>query len=312
MRRLASLFIVIALLLAACGGRTPEPDTGGEGVAALDQTESDAGSATDEGAADKGKAKDGSNGAKPKPGKRNGGGQQSNAGGSSGNAGDAAPAEEGSGEGAGNGGSSRPDQPTPAAPIPAGTHSYDTDGSTTVSGSKRAMPDTTTLSAKAPRKGVQVQIRDLRDSEGNGTVVESHLVYHEDGVYLTYVKITATFPGGFTDVRELKPSKPALIAPTGAGPGATASFTMQGSGTRADVDIAAKRAQKVTIGGTSVTALVVDTRIVFSGAYEGEQLSTSWFWGKHVVAVREHVRTDVTNGPIRVQSEYEAVLTKLP
>jgi hypothetical protein len=302
---------VVLLLLAACGGRSPEPPADGEGVAALDQAETQTTPPKDEGNAGKEKDAGGAKG-KPPTGKGNGANRSDDANGSGAGDGNNAPADQGSDGSSANSDSSGAAQATPAVPIPAGTHSYDTDGSATVSGSRRPMPKTTTLGAKAPRKGQQVQIRDLRDSEGNGTVVESHLVYIEEGVYLTYVKITATFPGGFTDVRELQPSKPALIAPTGAGPGTTASFTMQGSGTRADVDIAAKSTQKVSIGGTSVNTLVVDTKIEFSGAYEGEQLSTSWFWGKHVLALKEHVRTDVTNGPIRVQSEYEATLTRLP
>jgi hypothetical protein len=60
-----------------------------------------------------------------------------------------------------------------------------------------------------------------------------------------------------------------------------------------------------------VQTLVVDTKIVFSGAIEGRQTSTSWFWGKHVMAVREAVATDVSSGPIRVQSQYQAQLTRL-
>jgi hypothetical protein len=197
-------------------------------------------------------------------------------------------------------------------PIPAGTHSYDTDGTTTVSGNTRRMPKSTTLTARGPRGDEQTQIRDLRDSDGNGTVVETRLLYREEGVYITYVKITASFPGGFTDVRELQPAKPELIAPTGAKPGASASFSMEGSGTRADVDVAAKRFEDVAVGGTNVRTLVIDTKIVFSGAIEGRQTSTSWFEGEHAMAVREAVATDVSSGPIRLQSQYQAQLTRLP
>jgi hypothetical protein len=318
------VLIVTLLLLSACGGKSAEqPPAGGEGVAALDQSPNDgAGTATNEDGSDKKKGDEASKkkgeADKDKGKDENAGAASSDASGGSNGGGSAPAANNSNGSSGSSGGSSGgsssngSSQAAPAVPIPAGTHSYDTSGSATVSGNKRPMPNPTTLTAKAPANGQQVQIRDLRDRDGNGTVLESHLVYSEEGVYLTYVKITATFPGGFTDVRELQPAKAALIAPTGAGPGSNASFTMQGSGTKADVTIAAKRWEKLSIGGSTVNALVVNTRIVFSGAYEGRQLSTSWFWGKHVLAVKEHVKTDVENGPIRVQSEYEATLTKLP
>lgn len=310
MKRLGGVVLVLALVLSACGGRSPEPASEGEGLAALDEQATTEGSATTDGG---GKARSKPNKEKERGGAKKGGAAkgdtEENAGGDD---------DSGSPGGSSNAGgqgrkpASRPPQADPAAPIPAGTLSYDTDGTQSVSGNEDRMPRTTTLSARAPRGEQQVQTRDLRDSDGDGTVVETHLLYRPDGVYLTYVKITATFSGGFTDVRELQPPKPVLIAPTGAKPGATASFTMSGSGTRADVDVAAKRFENVTIGDSTVRTLVVDTKIVFSGAIEGQQTSTTWFWGKHVLSVREAVATDVSNGPIRVQSQYQAILTRLP
>lgn len=309
MKRFGLVLAIVALLSPACGGRSQEPVNESDGLAALQTTSPDAGA---NGTKDKAKPK------APDKGKDAGGAKKKRPSGSASRGddsnGDSTAGSDGPAPAPGGGGkkAAQPAQAAAAVPVPAGTHSYDTDGTTTVSGNSRRMPKRTTLAARPPSNGRQVQIRDLRDSDGNGTVVETHLVYREEGVYLTYVKITATFPGGFTDVRELQPSKPELIAPTGAEPGAKAAFTLRGSGTRADVDVAAKRFEDVTVGGAKARTLVVDTKIVFSGAIEGQQTSTSWFWGKHVLAVREAVATDVSNGPIRVQSQYQAVLTRLP
>ncbi len=305
MKRIGYLFVVLALIAPACGGNSSEQTSEGGGLAALE--DGDAEQESGSGSAAKGsKTKEPPKDKSKKPGSSSDPGSQTSGG-----------TDSSSKNGSSGGGSSSKSGSTtsgakPASPIPNGTHSFETDGTTTVSGNQRDMPETTTLAARAPQGEEQTQIEDLRDSEGNGTVVESHLLYRPDGVYLTYVKITATFQGGLTDVRELKPNRPELIAPTGAGPGDSARFTMEGSGTKAEVSIQAKGFEDVVIGGSKVRALVVGTRIVFSGALEGEQVSTSWFWGKHVMAVREHVQTDVTNGPIRVQSNYEAVLTRLP
>ena len=295
MRRLGCALIVLTVLATACGGDSPEAADDGAGIAALDRE----GAEADRESGDKGNGKDKE--VTRKPSKTKAGGTSS----SSNSAPTSAPPS-------GDTGATETGGPQPATPVPSGTHSYDTDGQTTVSGNTRDMPKTTTLTARGPSGGRQVQVRDLRDQEGNGTVVETGLLYQKDGVYITYVKITATFPGGLTDVRELRPRRPALAAPTGARPGASGSFVMEGSGTRAAVTIKALRFEEIAVGGANVNTLVVGTRIVFSGAVEGEQTSTSWFWGKHVMALREQVSTDVTNGPIRFQSNYEAALTKLP
>ncbi|MFN2526442.1 MAG: hypothetical protein ABR505_09325 [Actinomycetota bacterium] len=198
-----------------------------------------------------------------------------------------------------------------ASPLSAGTYSYDTDGTVTVSGNRRPLPENTTLTADPPQGDVQRLVRDLRDSDGNGTVTETKLMFADDGVYLTYVKVTSKFPGGLTDVREFKLDPPELIAPRDIEPGFSRSFEMEGSGTRANVRIKALGFDDVTVDSRTIRALVVDTRIVFSGALEGEQNSRTWFWTKHILALREQVDSDVTNGPIRVQSEYEAVLREL-
>jgi hypothetical protein len=304
--------MVLVLVFSACGGRSAEPEPEGQGLAALGESPPPTGGTKAAHKDAKGGDKGGDKGAKGHPRPEGNGGRGQADGGDGGDDDGSAPSGTSGNAPSGNKAAPRGPQVAAAVPIPTGTHSYDTDGSQTVSGNTSRMPKTTTLTARAAREGEQTQIRDLRDSDGNGTVVETRLLYRDEGVYITYVKITASFPGGFTDVRELQPAKPELIAPTGAEPGAKTSFLMSGSGTRADVDVAAKRFQDVTIGGTTVRTLVVDTKIVFSGAIEGQQSSTTWFWGKHVMAVREAVATDVSSGPIRVQSQYQALLTRLP
>jgi hypothetical protein len=307
-RRFLIVLLLAALVAPACGGKS-EPTGDQGGISALQGSENDNGPAATE-AGDQKKERDDND-----KGSHKGGAKQDESkddaatdpGGDSSGSGD---------DGGGSGGDAQSGgdapQAHPAVAVPAGTYGYSTDGQTTVSGNSHPMPDRTTLSAQAPRSGEQRDLRDLRDGDGNGQLIETHLLYKPEGVYLTYLKVTSTFPGGLTDVREFDIPKPQPIAPTGVGPGYTQSFSVKGSGTRADVTLKALRREKVTIGGSSVTTLVVDTKIVFSGSLKGEQHSTSWFWGKHVLAVKEQVHTDVTNGPIRVQSDYEAVLEHLP
>lgn len=202
-------------------------------------------------------------------------------------------------------------EPLAAAPIPAGSYVYDTDGRTSLSGSERPLPSSTTLTADPARSSVQRQVRDLRDAEGNGTVTETRFAYRPDGVYLAYVKVTSRFPGGLTDVREFVPGEPKLISPAGAGPGFHTSFTLQGSGTTARFDIRALKSQRIRVGGERVVAVVVATEVIFRGAIEGRQDALSWFWPEHLLLLREEVHTDVSSGAIRVRTDYEAILTSL-
>ncbi|MFN2390137.1 MAG: hypothetical protein ABR575_11110 [Actinomycetota bacterium] len=306
MRRLFAVLVVLSLVVTGCGGNSPDDVASERGIPALTEP----GGGKDEPSAGRRDGK-GRGAAKKGPGGRPGKGAAKTS-----NDNGEVPASgggDGSGPAGTDGGSSTgTSRARPAAPIPAGTYAYATQGQRTVSGSTEDMPETTTLTADGPHAREQRQIRDLRDRDGNGTVTETHLVYRDEGVFLTYVKVSARFPGGLTDVREFRLPTPELVAPTGGGPGFSRSFTMRGSGTRADVAIRAGRYDKIDISGSQVRALIVDTSIVFSGALEGRQDSTSWFWPQHVMVVKEQVENDVRNGPIRVQSRYEAVLKQLP
>lgn len=304
MKRLIGILLTLVLGLAAC--TTPEEPPQGD-IAALEGAEKEDAPAEDSGdGARKG------DGAKKKAAPKRGGGKPAhpeggNESGQSGNGG----SDEAEQEGQSTGGPA-PGAQASVSPVPTGTYEYATNGRRSVSGNEESMPETTTLAAAAPADGAQRQTRDLRDSDGNGILTESDLLYRSGDVYLSYVKITARFQGGLTDVREFRLPRPQVIAPAGAGPGYRRGFTMQGSGTRAKVAIRALRYEDVTIAGKAVRALVVQNDIAFSGALEGHQRSTTWFWPKHLLPLREQVETDVRNGPIRVQSDYVATIRRLP
>ncbi|MDQ3913950.1 MAG: hypothetical protein M3323_01275 [Actinomycetota bacterium] len=302
MRRLIGILLTLVMAVAAC--TTPE-EPQQDDIAALDEAPDDDAPARSSGGGD-----DEAGGASKKKGASQGGGGKTSGGGNT-----AQGSGGGSGDTAQDGASGdEPASPAQAAasPVPEGRYEYATQGERTVSGNEESLPETTTLTAAAPADGLQRQTRDLRDSEGNGILTETDLLYRGGGVALTYVKITARFQGGLTDVREFRLPRPEMIAPRGAGPGYGRTFTMEGSGTRAKVTINALRYQDVTVAGRRVPALVVQNHIEFSGALEGYQRSTTWFWPKHLLPLREQVRTDVRNGPIRVQSNYVATIRRIP
>lgn len=301
MKKLSAILLATAFTVGACGGSTPD-EPAEKGIAALDEKkekapEKDTKAGGRKKPPDSGKGKGGTS--KPAQPKTSGGSSQPSGGGSDDSSG---------GEDGGGGGTQAQAAP---APVPQGEYEYATQGQRTVSGNSSSLPKTTTLTAGAPASGVQRQARDLRDSEGNGTLTETDLVYRPGGVYLSYVKVTSRFQGGLTDVREFELPQPQLIAPAGGGPGFTRSFTMEGSGTRAKVSIKAHRWENVAAGGREVRSLVVETDIRFSGALEGYQRSIGWFWPEHLLTIKEQVQTDVRNGPIRLQSTYRAQIEQL-
>lgn len=305
MKKLSAILLAALLTGAAC--TTPE-EPQSQGIEVLDEDQSDDGGSGrpngDDGG-DKAPAKGAGGKAKaPAKGSGGGGSQPAAGGGSDDSTGD------GDGGGGGGGGGSQA-QPAPV-PVPQGEYAYATRGSRTISGNTDSLPRTTTLRAGGPAGGVQRQARDLRDSDGNGTLTETDLVYRSDGVFLSYVKVTSRFQGGITDVREFDLPQPQLLAPRGGGPRFERSFTMEGSGTRAKVTVTAHRWETVEVAGEEVLALLAVTDIRFSGALEGYQRSTTWFWPKHLLPLKEQVQTDVRNGPIRLQGNYQAQIERLP
>jgi len=304
-KHIVSALLALVMTASACGGDDPPESSRNDGIAALEQQ--DGGAGRDSGRGERKDGRKGTSEQREDAAKGGGAGKKSSRTKDSSRGGSDTPAA-----GANTGGGGDASRAAAAVPIPTGTHAYATDGRTTISGDGNPMPKTTTLTAQAPRGGEQRQIRDLRDDDGNGMVTELRALYRPDGVFLAYVKVTSTFAGGFTDVREFTVPKPELIAPTGGRPGFTRTFTMRGSGTRADVTVSALRFQQIAIGGSATRALVVETTIEFSGSLEGEQSSISWFWPKHILVLKEQVRTDVANGPVRYRNDYEAVLKQLP
>lgn len=199
-----------------------------------------------------------------------------------------------------------------ASPVAPGTYSYDTRGKRRLSGgAAQQFPDVTTLQARGSEGDTQYSRRDLRDSQGNGTVTETILVYGEDGVRLSFLKITSHFGSGLTDVREFRPKRSVMLAPTGAGPGDVVRFTLNGSGTKVRVTVRVQRPETLRIAGEAVDTQVVSIDAVFSGALEGDQKTIAWIDPEHLLTVKEHVTTHVRNGPVEVDSEYEAVLRSL-
>ena len=304
--RTGSALAAAILLATSCGGTAEDPPAESDAIGddAVVASEDPPGGDDSKGAAKGGKtgtkkpSRSGSS--KPAQGSGGGGGGGATGGGPTGNS------------GSGGDTKTRSQRARAASPAAAGTYTYDTDGQRRLSGGQsRQFPPETTLEVRDPQGERQYSIRDLRDSEGNGTVTETELVYTSDGVRLAYLKITSHFGSGLTDVREFRPDPPVMLAPTGAGPGDVIRFTLKGSGTTVRNVVRVGRAENVQVGGETVRTFLVTINSKFSGALQGEQKAITWVDPNNLLSVREHVTTHVRNGPVEVDSEYEAKLQSL-
>ncbi len=197
------------------------------------------------------------------------------------------------------------------APRQAGTYHYDTSGQTTYGGGfSQQPPSDTTLTVDPPNGPVQRSVRDMRDSQGNGSVSETWLQFRSDGVYLDRVKTTTQF-GPYSNVLDLSPKQPVLVAKPGAGPGAHTEFAMTGSNTTVHVTIDVIRKDRLTIGGRGVDTYLVRTHSTFSGDVQGESTADTWFTPDRLLPVKEHVVTDAQTSAGSSHSEYRAQLKQL-
>ena len=196
-------------------------------------------------------------------------------------------------------------------PREPGTYRYNTTGSTTYGGGfTQQMPSQTTLTVDPSTGEQQRSARDLRDSQGNGSLTETWLQFKDGDVYLARVRTTTTY-GPVTDGRDFRPSHPELVGKAGAGPGFHTAFTMSSSGSSAHVAIDVLREERVTIGGRSVDTYLVRTTTTFSGDLSGKNTSDTWYTLDRLFPVKEHVVLDAQSSSGSIHSEYRAQLTSL-
>ena len=201
--------------------------------------------------------------------------------------------------------------PVAATPLAAGTYVYDTSGTMTVSGQVHQLPPTTTLVAGQPEGDRQLRTRDLKGSGSTGQITAQTLAFDRASVQLEEVDIK-TYPGGnVSDDRDLFPTSTATLARTGPQPGDHQAFTLHSSNVTANVSVDVQRIEQVSVGGTAVTAAVVQMDTRFSGAVTGQQSSTLWVTAEHLQVVRERVTSEASDGVVTVDFDYTATLHSL-
>lgn len=281
----------LLVVLAACGGGGKDKDPGGV-AAGGDQATS---TSTEAPAAGGGGEGGGSGGATTTTAKQAGGG---------------ATTTSTTRSSTGGGGATTT---SPAKPIAAGTYQYDTSGQATVdSGVSQTtkFPAVTSLKVDPANGSAQHRLRDLRDAQGNGVVVETDLVYQADGIRLAFLRQTVQ-QSGLSDVREFRPSPAPMFLATGAAAGATDSYRLAGSGVTADVTVKVIGDETVATPSGPVAAvhIRVDTR--FSGDVEGSSQADNWIRRSDGLLIKEHVVTDATTGLNHYTADYTATIRAL-
>jgi len=203
--------------------------------------------------------------------------------------------------------------PRGLAPPGAGTYRYSTSGSSVVAGSTVVFPGVTTLVVDPAAGTRQHSTRNLRDAAGNGTATELSLDYRPNGVYLVGLRLTVGF-SGTTDTRDLTPSAPVLLLPTGARLGTHVEADLAtGVGTaRLAVDVLG--GERLTIAGAPVDTLVMRAIVTLPpGDVNGRQVLTVNVDPGSALWVRERSVTDASavGGLVTLHSEYMATIQRL-
>ena len=192
------------------------------------------------------------------------------------------------------------DQSATPSPVAPGTYRYATQGTMTIGTSSRDLPPETTLTAEqADGDGRQVQSRDMRDANGDGSVTRTTMRYAADGVYLERLVIEFSI-GGIGQTSTLTATQPYLMVPKGATPGTETTGVLEGDGIRAAITFTV-----VSRGAdTSAAELLAE----LTGEVEGRQSSQITARNADLLTVEEKVDSDVRSGGIQVKSNYHASL----
>ncbi len=198
-------------------------------------------------------------------------------------------------------------------PPVAGTYRYATSGATVVAGSTVVFPAVTTLVVDPPAATRQHSTRNLRDGAGNGTATEFTLDYRPNGVYLVGLRLTVGFSGA-TDTRDLTPTAPVLLLPTGARAGAHLEAGLVAGGGTARLVVDVLGGERLVIAGRAVDTLVMRATVSLPpGDVNGRQVLTVNVDPASGLWVKEQSVTDASaaGGLVTLRSEYMATIQRL-
>lgn len=197
----------------------------------------------------------------------------------------------GTGSGSATGGSTAaapltttaPGRPAASKATRPGSYTYDAKGTVTLGspGTPQDAGGTSTLTLGPLRGGVQ---HSTQHSDSTGDT-EQDLLVRDAGTYVASLKLTSS---AFT--KEFRPSPAALLVPDPGSKGA--SWSWHGTSTDGKTTVSAassiSRSETVTVGGTKVPCLVVQTHLVLRGDVDYTADVTTWWATALRLPVKEH------------------------
>jgi hypothetical protein len=197
------------------------------------------------------------------------------------------------------------------APARPGAYRYSTTGSASYGFGSATFPSVSTLAVDPAKGSRQRSVRNLRNGEGEGLVIDQTLDYTRGGITLVKQVLTVSL-GGMTKVRTLTPAATAVWLPTGAGPGTKRTFDLTGVGISGHEVVEVTGTAPVSVAGRSVRTLVIKTVITLAGSVSGPIEWTQWFSPDHRLPMKEQVSGTLRASIVRIKINYGSLLQKLP
>jgi hypothetical protein len=197
-----------------------------------------------------------------------------------------------------------PGKPAARKATASGHYSYTSSGKVTVGATPQSASGTQTLTI-SPLKG-DVQHSTLHSDDSGDT--EEDLVVRDTGTY--GASLTLTSPA-FT--KEFRPSPAVLLVPDPAAIGQAWSWsaTSTDGATHLSASNKVLRDETLTIGGTKVATVVLQTHLVLSGDVSYDAQLTVWWAPSYRLPVKTHTVGKGSYSGIPFSTDITAVLTSV-
>lgn len=194
-----------------------------------------------------------------------------------------------------------PGRPAASKATAAGQYTYTSSGSVTVGATPQDAAGTQTLTISALKGGVQ-HSRLHSDDTGD---TEQDVVVRDTGSYGASLKLTSP---AFS--KEFRPATAVLLAPDPAVVGRSWSWsaTSTDGATHVSTSNTLVRTETLTIGGTQVSTVVLQTHLVLTGDVRYDAQLTVWWAPAYRLPVKTHTVGKGSYGGIPFKTDVTAVM----
>ena len=194
-----------------------------------------------------------------------------------------------------------PGNPAASKATPAGTYTYTSSGTVKVGTTPQDASGSQTLTVSPLRNGLQ---RSTLHSDDTGDTVQE-VVVRDTGSYGASLALTSP---AFT--KEFRPATPVLLLPDPAAIGRRWDWSATSTDGKTHVATTNEvlRRETVTVGGTAVPTVVLQTHLVLSGDVSYDAQLTVWWSPDHRLPVKNHSVGKGSYGGIPFTTDITAVM----